>query len=105
MVPSKLNIILTASTGKLTLNAGNNGGCIDGQPANGLTCDGDGIGINSDEITQGVAQQITRSFAEAVDISNILLLDLFTKESGEELDGTIRTGEIALINGDEFSGT
>ena len=89
------NATLTANTGYLTFNANDNAGCIAGQPINGLTCDGDGIGIYNDEISEGGSQQVTVSFNEAVNISNIFLLDLFSSE---------QTGEIAIIDGIEYFG-
>ncbi|GMR16443.1 MAG: hypothetical protein BMS9Abin31_0778 [Gammaproteobacteria bacterium] len=98
------NVTLTANTGSLTFNRNDSGGCKNGQPTNGLQCDGDGIGINNDEITQGGSQQITVSFSEAVNINNILLLDLFANETGYELDWSKRTGEIAVIDGLFYSG-
>ncbi len=99
------NVTLTANTGVLTFNSGDRGGCVYGQPGNGLTCGGDGIGINNDEISQGGSQEITISFAQAVNITDILLLDLFANETGYELDGkTKRTGEIAVIDGLFYSG-
>ncbi|MDH5369081.1 MAG: hypothetical protein OEW99_03595 [Gammaproteobacteria bacterium] len=87
------NITLTSTGGNLSFNGSSSeqAGCIAGQPGNGLTCDGDGIGIQNDEITQYSNQSITIDFATAVNVSNIFLLDLF---------GTERTGEIAVINGD-----
>jgi len=90
------NVTLTALNGKLTFNARDRGGCVAGQPTNGLTCDGDGIGVNNDEITQAGSeftssdQTITISFAEAVDITNLYVLDLFGSEGN---------GEIAVIDG------
>lgn len=95
------NVTLSSTGGSLTFNAWDNGGCEDGQPDNSLKCDGDGIGINNDEITElartnyygQIAQSITISFAEAVDIANVFLLDLF---------GTEKTGEIAVIDGEDF---
>lgn len=82
------DITLTANAGNLTFNANDNSGCVAGISAHGLACDGDGIGINDDEITQGGVQSITITFASAVDILNIDVLDLFGNE---------RTGETALI--------
>ena len=89
------NVTLATNTSSLTFNRADKGGCVAGQPANGLTCDGDGIGINNDEITQGGSQQITISFQQAVNITDIFLLDLFSSE---------RTGEIAMIDGVQYSG-
>lgn len=55
------NVSLTANNGSLTFNRNDSGGCKNGQPTNGLTCDD--IGINNDEITQGGSQQITLTFS------------------------------------------
>jgi len=89
------NVTLTSTGGNLTFNGSSSerSGCLAGQPANGLTCLGDGIGINDDEITQRSSESITISFAEAVNISNVFLLDLFAKE---------QTGEIAVIDGNLY---
>ena len=74
-------ITLTASTSYLTFNAGDMGGCLSGQLATGLTCNGDGIGIRDDEISQGGVQRIVISFLSAVDIYGVHLLDLFGSDS------------------------
>ena len=92
------DITLTASTGYLTFNADDNAGCLAGQPTNGLTCDGDGIGIYDDEIASKYQQQITIDFAQAVNISNIFLLDLFPNE------GPDGEAEQAIINGEQYFG-
>ena len=92
------NVTLTASTGNLTFNAGDNAGCVAGQPTNGLACAGDGIGIRDDEIASKYAQQITIDFAQAVNISDIFLLDLFPKE------GPNGEAEQARINGQQYFG-
>ena len=98
------NITLESTGGYLTFNSsgdkdsGERKGCIDGQPDNGLTCLGDGLGVgssNPDEITQNSTQSITVSFAEAVDVNDILLLDLFSSEE---------SGERAVINGTQYYG-
>ena len=74
-------------------------GCLAGQASHGLSCDGDGIGIKNDEISQSGwsyndhDQSITISFAQAVDVTNLFVLDLF---------GSERSGEIAVINGMSF---
>lgn len=90
------NVTLTAAGGNLTFNGSSaeRAGCAAGQPGNGLTCDGDGIGIRDDEITQGGAQSITISFLDPVTVSNIFLLDLFDSEG---------SGEIAVIDGQAYS--
>jgi len=98
------NVTLTANTGSLTFNRNDSGGCKAGQPTNGLSCDGDGIGINNDEITQGGSQNITISFQQAVNITDILLLDLFSNESGRDVNGDPTVGEIAIIDGIEYFG-
>lgn len=92
------NITLTASNGSLTFNDSDSerSGCLAGQTSHGLACAGDGIGIGNDEITESGThfntsdQTITISFASAVDISNVSLLDLFGNEN---------SGEIAVIDG------
>lgn len=98
------NITLTADNGSLTFNRNDSGGCKAGQPTNGLICDGDGIGINNDEITQGGSQQITLTFDKAVNITNIILLDLFSAERGYDVNGDPTTGEIAIIEGIQYFG-
>ncbi len=94
------NVTLSSTGGYLTFNSGSSerAGCQAGQPDNELMCLGDGIGVgssNPDEINQGGAQTITVSFNEAVDVSDILLLDLFSTE---------QTGERAIINGNQYFG-
>ena len=92
------NVTLTASTGYLTFNAGDKAGCVAGQSTNGLACDGDGIGIYDDEIASKYQQQITIDFAQAVNISDIFLLDLFPNE------GPNGEAEQAIINGQQYFG-
>ncbi|WP_185234858.1 PEP-CTERM sorting domain-containing protein [Teredinibacter franksiae] len=82
------DITLTSIAGNLTFNSGDRGGCVAGQASHGLACDGDGIGINNDEITEGRSQKIIVTFASAVDILNVDVLDLF---------GSERDGETALL--------
>jgi hypothetical protein len=90
------NVTLTATGGYLTFNGSSSeqSGCAAGQPDNGLTCDGDGIGINNDEITQGGNQTLTISFLDPVNVDDIFLLDLFGDEG---------SGEIAKIDGVQYS--
>jgi len=89
--------VTVASTGRdyryLTFNANDNGGCLNGPASSILECKGDGIGIRNDEITQGGYQEITVSFQEAVNITNIYLLDLFFSDNGNT-----GNNEIALID-------
>ena len=91
------NLTLSSTGGDMTFNAGDNGGCIAGQGSHGLACDGDGIGIGNDEITElgntRAAQTITISFDNAVNITNLFLLDLF---------GSERSGEVAIIDGNPY---
>jgi len=90
------DVTLSSTGGYMTFNAGDRAGCVNGQSVSGLTCDGDGIGVwNDDEIHQGGNQTITVNFENAVNISDILLLDLFSTE---------QTGEIAIIDGDAYFG-
>ena len=81
----------------MTFNAWDNGGCIAGQDSHGLACDGDGIGIRNDEITElgntSAAQTITISFDNAVNVTNLFLLDLF---------GSEQSGEVAIIDGSPY---
>lgn len=66
----------------LTFNANDNYGCTSGTADNFLTCDGDGIGIKDDEIQINGSQEVIVTFDNAVDISNIFLLDLFINDNG-----------------------
>ncbi len=67
--------------------------------ATNLACDGDGIGIGSDEITGKYQQSLTIKFDSAVDIIQVELLDLFRNEGPE------RQPEIAIINAMTFENT
>ncbi|MEJ2142294.1 MAG: PEP-CTERM sorting domain-containing protein [Gammaproteobacteria bacterium] len=98
------NVSLSSTGGLMTFNAWDNGGCLAGQAMHGLSCDGDGIGIGNDEISEqgntAVAQSITVSFGSAVNVNNIYLLDLFGYESGTSASGSfLDIGEKAVING------
>lgn len=85
--------------GAMTFNASDNGGCVASSSAHDLACDGDGIGIRDDEITQAGGsfdaledEWLLLIFNSAVNIDSIELLDLFGAEgSGEHAviwDGT-----------------
>ena len=91
------NVTLSSTGGLMSFNGWDNGGCIAGQGSHGLACDGDGIGIRNDEITElgntRTAQTIKISFDNAVNISNLFLLDLFGNE---------QTGEVAIIDGNPY---
>lgn len=82
-----LDVTASTSTGGLTFNAHDNGGCVTGanQTVHDLECDGDGLGINNDEITEGGHQQITIMFSKAVSLNDIELLDLFNNSSENEV--------------------
>ncbi len=82
------DITLSANVGYLSFNANDNSGCLSGQSFHGLSCAGDGIGIYDDEITEGGIQSITVTFASAVNLLGVDLLDLFGSEG---------TGETALL--------
>lgn len=93
---------ITASGGTLTFNAGDNAGCMDANTnlLVGLTCDGDGLGINDDEVdSDPELLTIIFSFASIQDLVNVELLDLFKDEgvpTGDE------TAEIS-VNGAGFT--
>ena len=75
--------------GNLTFNGGaERTDCQAGQSLHGLACFGDGIGIDDDEITQGMIEKIKVTFANAVDILDVHFLDLFGNE---------QTGETAVM--------
>lgn len=75
--------ISSAASGQLlTFNNSDSGGCENGTADSILKCDGDGIGVGDDEIHQGGSQKILVKFDNAVDISNIYLLDLFKNDNG-----------------------
>jgi len=86
-----------SSDGIMTFNqfdgatgCGNGGGDLG---TTGLDCLGDGIGIGDDEITQRTNEGLTVTFASAVNIMSIELLDLFADEV---------SGEVAVIDGVDF---
>ena len=83
------NVDVTAINGTLTSNVGDNGGCVAGDNADihNLACDGDGLGVNNDEITygSGSSQQrivVTIDIDRATRVESIELLDLFQNEGG-----------------------
>ena len=88
-----LDVTASTSWGKLTFNANDKAGCVSGanQDIHDLECDGDGLGINNDEITQssvtknGIGQAITIMFSKAVSLHDIELLDLFNNSSEHEV--------------------
>ena len=93
-------VTLTAAGGTLTFNSGDNGGCLaGGGAAFGLACDGDGIGIDDDEITFR-DEMLTVTFASAVDVINIYLLDLFDNQGEfEQAIITVGGGSGIAVNG------
>ncbi|SMF56101.1 PEP-CTERM protein-sorting domain-containing protein [Alteromonadaceae bacterium Bs31] len=98
-------VTVTANPDQLTFNQRDRGGCVLGQSYHNLACDGDGIGVVNDEISEignnNVHQSITVDFGRAVNVSNVFLLDLFASERGERAD-LRQIGEIAVIDGITF---
>lgn len=83
------DVDVTASSvgGNLSFNGGRDkNGCISGlnQNVHDLICDGDGLGIGNDEITQGGFQQITITFSTSVTLNDIEFLDLFNNSNESE---------------------
>jgi hypothetical protein len=89
-------VTLRSNGGTMTFNSSNSeqSGCggSDSLTTTNLTCDGDGIGILTDEITGSQNQSITISFADPVDVLEVELLDLYPNEGGAG------NHEIAIIN-------
>jgi hypothetical protein len=82
-----VDVTASATGGNLSFNGGNDkNGCISGlnQSVHNLVCDGDGLGINNDEITEGGFQKITIMFSKAVSLNDIELLDLFNNSNEVE---------------------
>ena len=81
-------INLSSVGGSFTFNSSSweQNGCADSAGGSLLECNGDGIGINDDEIHQGGQEIITVSFLDGpVNINNIYLLDLFIEGGGAEV--------------------
>ena len=89
------DITLTSVGGNLTFNGSSSerNGCLAGVADHRLACDGDGIGIRNDEITEGGFQQLLISFSRPMMVTNLFVLDLF---------GSERSGEIAIVNGNAY---
>jgi len=85
-------ITLSSNGIDMTFNGGGDAqGCASASGTTGLVCDGDGIGIGNDEITEGGHQILTVTFDNGpVNVHAIHLLDLFSP-------ATESTGEIAVI--------
>lgn len=86
-----LDVTASSEGGNLSFNGGRDkNGCISGlnQSVHNLVCDGDGLGIGNDEITEGGFQKITITFSKSVTINDIELLDLFNNH---------RESEVALV--------
>ena len=85
-------ITLSSNGIDMTFNGGGDAqGCVSASGSTGLVCDGDGIGIGNDEITEGGNQILTVTFDNGpVNVHAIHLLDLFSP-------ATESTGEIAVI--------
>ena len=84
------NVTLSASDNMTFNNTGDQNTCL-ASTGDFLKCDGDGIGIGNDEITELLntgsnPQNITISFDDGpVNIDNIYLLDLFIESGGAEV--------------------
>jgi hypothetical protein len=93
---SRGGVTLKSNGGTMTFNSSSSeqSGCggSSSLTAINLTCDGDGIGILTDEITGYQNQSITISFADPVDVLEVELLDLYPNEGGAGIH------EIAIIN-------
>lgn len=82
-----VDVTATATNGSFRFNGGSDkNGCRSGlnQSVHNLVCDGDGLGINNDEITGNKHQAIAIMFSTAVDINDIELLDLFNNSNEVE---------------------
>ncbi len=104
---SNQGLTLTSSVvNGLTFNGGlsERTGCANSTHGGLLACEGDGIGIQNDEVT-GSGQVLTVTFDSPVDVINIYLLDLFWR--GNDLETAIinidSSGNI-LINGVDATG-
>lgn len=83
-----LDVTASSVGGNLSFNGGSDkNGCISGlnQSIHNLVCDGDGLGIGNDEITEGGFQRITITFSKSVTVNDIELLDLFNNQSENEV--------------------
>ena len=88
------DVKLTSIGGNLTFNGslGERAGCF--SAGAGLACQGDGIGISNDEISEGGNQILTVDFLHGpVNVTKLVLLDLFGQE---------QSGEIAVISGQDY---
>lgn len=82
-----LDVTASSVGGNLSFNGGRDkNGCISGlnQSVHNLICDGDGLGIGNDEITEGGFQKITITFSESVTLGDVELLDLFNNHNESE---------------------
>lgn len=83
-----LDVTASSVGGNLSFNGGRDkNGCISGlnQSVHNLVCDGDGLGIGNDEITEGGFQRITITFSSSVTIGDVELLDLFNNQNESEV--------------------
>lgn len=86
-------VTLEASGGDLTFNQNDNGGCVNNNGSTILACDGDGIGISNDEISNRGEQSLTVTFTPAADVMEIYLLDLFDNSTESEVANITVTGD------------
>lgn len=83
-----LDVTASSEGGNLSFNGGRDkNGCISGlnQAVHNLVCDGDGLGIGNDEITEGGFQKITITFSKSVTLNDVELLDLFNNQNESEV--------------------
>ena len=75
-----LTVTLSSAGGNMTTNSsvGEAAGCSGSPGSPPLTCDGDGIGISDDEVSNVVTGEIlTVTFNFAANVTELLFLDLF----------------------------
>ena len=98
------NVRLTALGGSLSFNASDNSGCTAGAgDETGLACVGDGIGIGDDEITSR-SEALLVSFANPVDVVDIILLDLFSQEPEYARIRLLGSGSATVSGGVDLGG-
>ena len=106
LYPDSLTVTLTATGGNLTFNVPGSCGT-----AGFLACDGDGIGINDDEISGvlSAGESLLVEFSHAVSVYTVSLLDLFARDLDNEIaimqfDGSTSTFAAAGIAPDDHVG-
>jgi len=100
------DVVLSAQNGSLTTNVGDRGGCEAGDSNGGtnlhnLACDGDGLGVNNDEISYG-SDSSQQSIRVTIDlfgktrVESVEFLDLFQNEGGA---GVHETAQMRINGG------